>query len=174
MRSLVLLTLAVLGCRGSTADSGRGLSVSWRGSSDGDLSATAVASFCPSSGLLELIATQGDSGAGIALFPPDTNVQEGSYPVFLPAVPTESRPGAMVALRWFDATRLDVFEASGGEVRIESSEGGLLTGSFDVFMRGIGNSDTLLVTGRFDDVPVTVGDASCGTTSRRRQSAPLH
>jgi hypothetical protein len=174
MRGLVLITLIVLGCSGSTEDSGAKLDISWRGSADGDLNGTAVATYCPATGLLEVIATQGDSGAGFVLFPSDSMVREGTYPIFLPAIPTETRPGALAALRWFDATRLDVFEGSGGEVRIESVAGDRLTGSLAVFMRGIANSDTLLVTGQFADVPVTIGDATCGTTSRRRQSAPLH
>jgi hypothetical protein len=142
------------------------LSVEWQGSHRGHFATAATARHCPETGLVELLAVQGDSGVGLALFPADSGkLATATFPIFAGSDLNEPRPGANAAIRWFSGD-LAVFEGQTGQVTLVAS-GATLSGTLEVRMHAVTGTDTLRVTGRFDRVPVARSGAGCGRLSRR-------
>jgi hypothetical protein len=139
----------------------------WSGSQRGRFIAPASATFCPESGILELVAVRGDTGVGLALYPGDFNQPvAGSYPVFGSAMPEPPRPGSGAALRWFSGIDLAAFEAASGTVELNPADT-LLSGTFALRMQQPTGTDTLVMNGRFSAVPLHRLEAGCSRTSRR-------
>jgi hypothetical protein len=118
--ALGLLVFGAAGCTG-TAEAPRGprVSVRWTGADTASFSARAVAEWCAPRHLLEIRAVAGDTGVGIALYPPDT-VEAGRYPIRRPDVAdTIVPPSAAVALRWFSQTMVMGFQGDSGSVILE-------------------------------------------------------
>jgi hypothetical protein len=167
---LVAVAVATLAaaCRPSRDAPKEGqLSVEWQGSDRGHFAAPAIATHCPETGLVELLAVRGDSGVGLALFPVDSGTLAAAiFPIFAGSDLNESRPGANAAIRWFAGATLAVFEGQAGQVTLVAA-GTTLSGTIEVRMHAVSGTDTLRATGRFDGVPVTRGGAGCGRLSRR-------
>ena len=143
------------------------LSVEWQGSHRGHFATAATARHCPETGLVELLAVQGDSGVGLALFPADSGkLATATFPIFAGSDLNEPRPGATAAIRWFAGGDLAVFTGQAGRVTL-AAPGATLSGTLEVRTQAVSGTDTLRVTGRFDEVPVTRSGAGCGRLSRR-------
>jgi len=168
-----LLFLACLGAACSSAGAGKGeIRVAWQlPDRQGEFVLAADATLCRETGMVELLAASGDTGVGIALFPADSaTVVPGAYPVFDGGtVLQEPRPGANLALRWFDRLTLEAFQALNGEVLIDAGNA-VLSGSFDVESEGIERSDSIRVSGRFSGVPLRELAVGCGVTSKRNRT----
>ncbi len=166
-----LLAGLAAGCGSGTAELKPGqLEVAWQGFTTGGAVLRARAVLCPEAGLAELFAIHGDTGVAFALFPLDSaRLVPVTMPVFHPATPSELRPGATVALRWFDVTTVDAFESTEGEVRLAEVGDRGLTGDFQAALRGVSRSDSLTVTGRFRRVPLVAAPAGCADSMRRHR-----
>jgi hypothetical protein len=163
MLSLVML---LLGCQGSSRAGGQ-IMVEWTGNTAGRFAAPLRATWCPATGLIELLAVHGDTGVGSALFLRDSGVvTTGDYPVVLGATHPEPRPGAVSALRWFNNTSITAWEGLRGIIRLERGDS-LLAGTLDLVLQGIEHPDTLHLTGRFEQVPLIRADTGCAATMRR-------
>ena len=78
-----------------------------------------VATHCPGSGQVELLAIRGDTGVGVALFLSDSAIVEPvDYLVFPGGQMNEPRPGAGFAARWFSGTAVTAFEGVTGKVNL--------------------------------------------------------
>jgi len=152
-RILGLLSLA-LACRGEgTGPSpGRGsFSASWVGSDTGKLSGRPIAVFCSDGNRLELMATQGDAGFGLAVYPAQ-ELAEGNYDGFDPGMDTIRRPGVTAAARWFTEREVAAYQSDWGDLKLQR-RGNLLSGGFAIHLRKVGaDTDTIMVQGKFTGV----------------------
>lgn len=143
------------------------LLVEWRGTERGTFVAPLTVRHCVETGMVELIAVRGDTGAGAVLYLADSStIAPGEYPVVPPTTLSELRPGASAALRWFATTQISAFEGLSGLLRIEGGPGAV-SGTLEVRMQSLERPDSLRLTGRFAAVPVTVADTGCRATMRR-------
>lgn len=169
--ALVLLAAIGLAC-GSSSDDRGDLEIEWRSPDrQGGIVLAAEATLCRETGLVEVLGVKGDTGLGLVLFPVDSSrVAPGRYPVFHAGqVVEEPRPGANVALRWFDRINLEAHEGVGGEVVIESGDA-MLSGSLEVETEGLERTDSIRVSGRFRRVPLRDLGDGCAVTSRRHRT----
>src|SRR6185369_7711588 len=115
---------------GSKAEAPRGsrVSVRWTGADTASFSASAVAEWCAALHLVEIRAVAGDTGVGIALYPPDT-IDAGMYPIRRPdGADTTRQRSAAVALRWFSKTTVMGFQGDSGSLTLERRSDGTLGG----------------------------------------------
>lgn len=165
--SILCSLLWLPACTNSSSGAGQ-LSATWTfGELSGQLASPIAAVSCPSTRLVELTATRGDTGVAILLFPTDTVVTAGNYPVFPTVIAMEPRPGAMVALRWFESVRVEAFESIDGEVVVEGAGSGGLSGRFSARLLGVERLDTVMVHGSFSGVTPPPAGPECGLTIRR-------
>jgi len=168
-----LLFLICLGSACSSTEAGKGeIRVAWqRPDRQGEFVLSADATLCRETGVVELLAASGDTGVGIAIFPADSaTVLPGAYPIFHGGnVLQEPRPGANLALRWFDRLALEAYQALNGEVLIDAGNT-VLSGSFDAESEGIERNDSIRVSGRFRGVPLRELAVGCGVTSKRNRT----
>jgi hypothetical protein len=159
MRALPLLTLAFgvslgAGCRsdGSGPTSGKGsFSVSWVGADTGKLSATPRAAFCTEGNHLEILASRGDLGVGLAIYP-QAELGEGTYAGFNPAADTIPRPGVSAAARWFTEREIEAFQSDRGTLDLKR-KGEAFSGGFALHLRKVGaDTDTIVLNGHFSGV----------------------
>jgi hypothetical protein len=152
---LIIPLLAVLAC-GEDEPTGR-VTLSWTGSDTGRLEAPATARWCPADTALEIVGIVADSGAGVAIFPPDT-ITPGVYPV---GVPGESvaRPRAGVALRRFGENLILGLYSLSGTVTVDT--GSPLHGSLVATLKDVNTGSQLNVTGNFSGLVVESGEATC-------------
>jgi hypothetical protein len=162
---------ALPGCRDSGAALPGDLAIQWQGEDkQGDATLAARATLCRETGLVELFAIRGDTGIGLALFPPDSaHPAARDYRVFPATTDPETRPGANIAIRWLDELTLEAYEGTGGWVRLDSSPGGVVSGALDAALRSVERSDTLRVTARFQGVPLDTAGPGCGSLHRRNR-----
>lgn len=159
MRGPSFLTLALLasvgaGCRGDgiSPTSGKGsFSVSWVGSDTGKLSATPRAVFCSDANHLEILASKGDLGVGLAVYP-QAELTEGTYSGFTPGADTIPRPGVSAAARWFTEREIEAFQSDRGTLDLRH-KGETFSGGFELHLRKIGaDTDTIVLRGHFSGV----------------------
>ena len=143
------------------------LDVVWRGAERGRFIAPLVATHCPGSGQVELLAIRGDSGIAMALFLRDSAIVEPvDYPVFPGGQMAEPRPGAGFAARWFAATSISAFEGVSGKINL-SLTGRVLSGTVDVKVQSLDKPDTLRFIGGFSEVPLVAADSNCRLIRKR-------
>ena len=163
-RLLWLLTIA-LACRGGSSgpeDQAGQLTAEWtQGNRAVRFSAPAEARWCARDSSLEILAVQGDTGVGMALYAPDT-LRAGIYPVRPAASYTPARPQATAALRLVQPAQLLGFESTGGTVTLSETGGGPLSASFVMELRSQVGSDSLTLRGTFNGLSVLPAAASCG------------
>lgn len=141
--------------------------IEWRGAVRGTFRAPATASVCAETGLVELIAVRGDSGVAFLFFPADSStLPAGEYRVVVPESPTETRPGVMAALKWYDRDNAFPFVGRHGVIRVEAA-GQRTSGTVDAGFQLHEGSDTVRVAGRFVAVPLAQAATGCGMVSRR-------
>lgn len=162
---LLLHLLAVGACTGTPPDregrsegSGR-FQVNWDGWGAGRIRADVSGSLCSQDRLVEMLAYLGDAGAGLSLYFLD-EVTPARYPIFDPLLLEPPRPGSAMALRWFVENALIGLEGYGGWVEVESVAGDTISGRFEVQLRTLERTDTVLATGTFRNVPLAV-ESTC-------------
>lgn len=170
MRALLLLALASgvalgTGCRsdgsGPTASKGS-FSASWVGSDTGKLSAAPRAVFCADGNHLEILATKGDQGVGLAIYP-QAELADGNYEGFDPGVDTVTRPGVTAAARWFTEREIAAFQSDWGTLKLRK-KGEAYSGGFAMHLRKVGaDTDTIVLNGHFSGV--VPGPCSPGAVS---------
>jgi len=143
------------------------LSVSWRGTFSGRFEAPASATWCPADTALELLATRGDTGVGVALFARES-LHPVQHPTASPQVEASWRPMSLAAVRWSTDTQILGFESVSGVVNVTQASAGTVSGSLDVRLRRAASNDTLHLTGRFTAVRIGPGKSPCGRASRSR------
>lgn len=165
MTLLLLPVLAVAACTGTPPDreggsegSGR-FEVTWDGWVKGRIRVDLTGSVCTDDRLVEMLAYKGDVGAGVSLYSLDA-VIPARYPIFDPLLLDPPRPGSAMALRWFAETTLIGMEGYGGWVEVESVAGDTISGRFEVQLRNLEHSDTVIATGTFRNVPLAV-ESTC-------------
>ena len=89
----------------------------------------ATAAWCVRERRLDLRASVGDTGLGLALFPPDSILVPGEYPVMVPGGMVRVRPTARVALRWMSKVIIQGWWGDSGAVRITEASPRALSGS---------------------------------------------
>jgi hypothetical protein len=81
--------------------------------------------WCVGPGRLDLRASLGDTGLGLAIYPTDSVEFAGSYPVLEPGGQLQVRPSAAVALRWMGKVLVQGWWGDSGTVTLS---GGRLRG----------------------------------------------
>ena len=166
-RAGLLAILVLAACNRAPQARPGDLDVVWRGAEPGRFIAPFVATHCPGSGQVELLAIRGDTGVGVALFLRDSAIVEPvDYPVFPGGQMDEPRPGAGFGARWFSGTSITAFEGVTGKVNI-SLTGMVLSGTVDVKVQALDGSDTLRIIGAFSQVPLVPADSSCRLIRKR-------
>ena len=168
--TLSLAGLASLGCRGPLDAVRPGeIYVEWRGSQRGRFLGPATTTHCAETGLVEVIAAQGDTGVGLVLYPADSGrIAATSYPVVEGRTMIEPRPGVGLALRWFDVMAMHAFDGLSGSLEISAVTPAGITGVIDARLQSVDSPDTLVLRGHFREVPVRRAPPGCKGIHRRR------
>ncbi|MGH7527818.1 MAG: hypothetical protein ACREMX_14065 [Gemmatimonadales bacterium] len=156
------LLAGALACAQSEPRTARGASLEadWTGRDTGRIAAPAVAEWCDTLRVLEIRATQGDSGIALAFYPSGALVS-GSYPLRPPERADSVRPGAAVALRWFGETMIRGFRGDSGAVELDRSPAGALSGRFTASMLSTTDTGRLVLRGSFRALSVKSGTRGC-------------
>ncbi len=137
------------------------IAYTWRGKFVGQAAVPATLNWCPGSrqGLLQGISA--DTGIVIVLHEA-SSLTAGQRAVVSPeAQPGLPRPRATAAVRWMrDSATIVGFRSTGGVVELENV-GQTATGTFDIRLQVPGGTDTLVVRGSFDRIPVTATAVGC-------------
>ncbi|MFN0177884.1 MAG: hypothetical protein ACKVZ0_03725 [Gemmatimonadales bacterium] len=169
----LFLTLAALAglaaCRASPGPDAVGpssqLTVEWKGAVNRTFTAPAEGRWCARDRLLEIVASQADTGVGLALAMLDS-LRPGQHPVVSSAVPVDWRPMALAAVRWVNDTAVRGFEGNSGGVVVTTVGPDGVSGTIDLRLKHHNTPDTIRMTGRFSSVPVGPSDTLCGRTSQ--------
>lgn len=147
------LTIAVvLACAGKGKSAGKGeLTVEWLGSDTGGLSTAPRVVWCRGDSILKIIATKGEDGVGVAIFPV-AEPAPGAYAIFDPVSDsTRVRPGASIASRWIDDKTVAAYQSDSGSLTLSREATGL-AGTFTVRLHGVNSTDTVRMTGHFGGI----------------------
>lgn len=143
-----------------TASAGE-IALEWRGQYRGRAILPAALNWCPGTrlGILQGIST--DTGVSIVVYETEA-LTAGRHaivsPTLLPAVP---RPSATAAIRWArDSAVLVGFRSVSGMVQLQLV-GTTVSGTLDARMQAPASTDTLVIKGSFDRVPVTATAIGC-------------
>lgn len=151
---------------GASSPPGAGeMAVQWTGRTSGHLKAKALARWCASDTLLEVVAVQGDTSVGFALIAQDS-AGAVDYPVNETRALTPGRPQARVALRLLKDFELEGYDAVGGRVTLTQGGSRVVSGTLDVSLRPVVGTDTLRLTGSFERIPVTQAAGVCGRANK--------
>ena len=159
---LLVSACLAAGCWGSVEEplqTGR-LDARWTGPDSGQMSAPAIAEWCPGRRLLEIRAVHGDTGLAMVLYPLDT-IDADTYRVVSPAGADSLAPSAAVALRLFSPTAIKGYQGDSGNVVLKRSGSGALSGSVEARSRSVINGELLRITGKFRDVAVMPQTRGC-------------
>jgi hypothetical protein len=137
------------------------MSVRWTGSKDGSMTAPASATWCDVQRLLEIRSIRGDTGVALALYP-TRRLTAGSYRILEPAKAESLPPAAGVAVRWLARNVVQGFRGDSGEVQLERSRTGRLSGQVRARARSVIDTERIMLTASFRDL--TPGPDSLGCT----------
>lgn len=151
---VTLGVLSLAGCRGAstsgTAEGQGSFSASWVGSNTGKLSGTPRAVFCREGNHLEIMASRGDVGVGLAVYPAKDLVS-GNYEGFDPQ-DSIVRPGVAGAARWFTERDIRAFQSQSGSLNLVKN-GAAWSGGFGLQLRRVGaDTDSIMLSGQFRGV----------------------
>lgn len=148
-----------LACRGGETTGPGRIEVTWTGADTGQLSVPGTARWCGNDSLVEITGFSGDSGVALAVFPSDTAVRPGVFPITLPLA-SRSRPTARVAIRWPGETLTEGYYGLSGTVTVDS--GTSLTGSLEATLKSVNDGNSISMSGSFREIPIQPGSAeSC-------------
>lgn len=159
---LLLSTCFAAACWGPAEEpepAGR-LVARWTGPDSGQVSTPATAEWCSQRRLLEIRAVHGDTGFSMVLYPLDT-VDADTYRVVLPEGADSLAPSAAVALRLFSPTTIKGYQGDSGNVVLERSGSGELSGTVEARSRSVSGRELLHISGRFRDLDVTPQTRGC-------------
>ena len=168
----LLLGFALAGCRSNAASAEPGavlepgrVRIEWSGSSSGRFAAQAVARWCATDTLVEILAMRADTGVGLILLVRDS-IDAGDYPIAAARSFSNRRPGASLAVRWLDTSSVRGYEGVRG--RVVLTAGGALAGTFETLLRANGGpaSDTLALRGELGGITPVTADSLCGRWNR--------
>jgi hypothetical protein len=163
-----LLTLAgIVACAGSSS-AGR-LEAAWTGADTAKFDAPVTGLWCSGERFLELSAVQADTGIGLVLYPTDSLVA-GDYPLFDPRGGTVTRPGAVVASRWFSQTLIKGYQSDSGMVTLRFSPSRKLSGQFGGRLHTVQGSGVLQLRGGFSEVRLGSSPLSCPSDTLRSRA----
>jgi hypothetical protein len=165
----LLATLLACSRPPDQAPHGAWLEADWTGSDTGRISAPATAEWCDSLHLLEIQALQGDTGVALAIYPGE-GPRAGSYRVQAPQRVDSAPSGSAVALRWFAETAIKGFRGDSGEVRLDRSTSGVLSGRFAAHLIGVNATNRLQLRGTFRELIVRPAAEGC---ARRPDSSAV-
>jgi hypothetical protein len=137
--------------------------------------ASAVAEWCDSLGMLQIRAMTGDTGVALALYPAE-RPEPGVYPIRQPDVADTTRPpSAAVALRWLSKTAVQGFQGESGSVTLTRGPDGALGGVFHGWGHGVPVATRLTLAGSFEGVrpvPARTGCAGAPSGDTTRAAEP--
>jgi hypothetical protein len=136
------------------------LELSWSGKDGGKLSGAATAEWCEARRFLEIRTVQGDTGAALALYPKG-GLAAGHYPVVDPPRAESLPPAAGVAVRWQGKTLVQGFQGDSGNVILERSSSGLLSGRFGARARSVADTQRIRLSGTFRDLAMKPSASGC-------------
>ena len=168
-RSLLALALAAVfaaGCERAPEEKQAGplLEARWSGADSGKIAAHAVAEWCESLRMLEILAVRGDTGVALALYAKST-FGAGTYPVLPPTRADSSPPAASVALRWFAETSIRGFQGDSGTVEVKESPPGVFSGVIVAHGHSVTDGGKLTIRGTFSHL--VPGPAGRGCVARK-------
>jgi len=175
MRHLPILALAVVmaACGRQAAGPGAGeLVLSWQGVEQGRDRMPARATLCARDSTVELLASRGDRGVGMALHLAGGQPVPGRVPVLNPNLDSLPRPSATGAYRYLSTESLRGFVSRDGEVEMHESGPSGLTGRFTLRLVALAGPDTLVLSGAFHQVPLAEAPLPCGQVSRTPVEVP--
>ena len=135
------------------------LELQWTGADSGRATLHASGARCGT--VVRLIATVGDTGVELLLYPNGQRLVPGDYPVLAAGDARDTRPAAAAAARWLDSTSVVGLRGAKGTVRITQGDP-LLGGEFRLTARRDGNQAEYTLAGRFRQVPVGACPDSAG------------
>jgi hypothetical protein len=159
---VALACVVLLACtrKDEVRPTGAWLEADWTGTDTGRISAPATAEWCDSLGVLEIRAVQGDTGIALAIHSP-ISPGSGRYPVRPPAGTDSVRQRAALAVRWFAETAIKGFRGDSGEVRLERSTSGIVSGGFSAELSAVNATDRLSIRGKYRDLEVSPATRGC-------------
>lgn len=165
---VILVPWLVLACepRGRQAGAGAEVSARWDGARDGSMTAPASATWCENRRLLEIRSIRGDTGIALALYPVRA-LTVGSYRVVEPARAESMPPAAGVAVRWLAKNVVQGFRGDSGQLQLERSSTGQLSGRVQARARSVVDTQRILLTASFRGITPRPDSLSCtpvGTT----------
>ena len=136
------------------------MSIQWSGSGDGNVTAPATATWCEVQRLLEIRSIRGDTGIALAVYP-TTRPTGGSYRIVEPAKAESMPPAAGVAVRWLTRNAVQGFRGDSGQLELERSSTGQLSGRVHARARSVVDTQRIVVTGTFRDLLVQPDSLGC-------------
>lgn len=170
---VALLALSVAAaCNGSSrsAIAGR-LEARWTGADTGKMAAPSSAEWCADRRVLEIRAIQGDTGLALALYPLDT-IEADTYRVVQQETPDSTAPSAGVALRLFASNAVQGYQGDSGNVVLQQSKSGAVSGTLEARARSVVNGQQLRLSGKFRDVVVAPQSRGCGPAPDDTNASP--
>jgi DNA-binding cell septation regulator SpoVG len=152
----------VLACdqRTRPADVAGEMSIRWSGSRDGDMTAPASATWCEGQRLLEIRSIRGDTGIALAVYP-TRRPRAGSYRIVEPAKAESVPPAAGVAVRWLARNVVQGFRGDSGELQLERSSTGQLSGQVHARARSVVDTQRIRLTATFRDLIPRLDTLGC-------------
>ncbi len=157
-----LLPWLALACDQESKQAGTAgqLSAQWGGSRDGSVTATASATWCEVQRRLEIRGIRGDTGIALALYPRRA-LTAGSYRIVEPAKAESVPPAAGVAVRWLAQNLVQGFRGDSGQLELERSNTGQLSGRLQARARSVVDTQRILLTASFRDVTPHLDSLAC-------------
>lgn len=172
MVGCLLLASTVGACRErpSRPPSEGHLEVVWEGREPGRISGGASAGWCALGRVLEIQTVQGDTGIALALYPGKALVP-GVYRVLDPIKAESLPPAAGIAVRWLAKSVIQGFQGDSGQVNLERSRSGLLSGRVRAHAHSVVDTQRILLTGTFRDVTVYPDTLGCAPPEPAEEDA---
>jgi len=147
------------------------LELSWSGKEGGRLSGAATAEWCEARRFLEIRTVRGDTGAALALYP-ERALAAGRFPVLDPPKAESLPPAAGVVVRWQGKTMVQGFQGDSGNVILERSRSGLLSGRFEARARSVTDTQRIRLSGTFRDLVTKPAASGCMDQDRESDVDP--
>jgi hypothetical protein len=136
------------------------LDIQWSGNDPGKLSGPAIAEWCAVLRVLEIRGIRGDTGVAVAIYPGDTLLAPGRYPVVRPTV-VDSLSHANIGVRWASETSIKGFQGESGSIVVERAGSGELTGRVSAAARSVTDTAGLTINGSFKDLTIRPQARGC-------------